>query len=71
MASTVGVAGLFSLLGGALNELCGRKPVIMSSSLIFVVGAVVMAISPDKEVLLVGRIVVGWSFRIKFCIFII
>ncbi|XP_075250865.1 proton myo-inositol cotransporter-like isoform X2 [Convolutriloba macropyga] len=59
VASTVGVAGLFSLLGGALNELCGRKPVIMSSSLIFVVGAVVMAISPDKEVLLVGRIVVG------------
>ena len=37
----------------------GRRPVILSASLVFLVGAMVMGTAPEKVTLLVGRIVVG------------
>lgn len=56
---TIAAAWIFSLVGGVLNEYFGRKPVIILASFVFTSGAVVMGVSPDKEVLLVGRIIVG------------
>ena len=37
----------------------GRKPVILLGSLVFTAGSVIMGLANVKEVLLVGRIVVG------------
>jgi SP family myo-inositol transporter-like MFS transporter 13 len=37
----------------------GRKPVILLASLVFTAGSVMMGLANGKEVLLVGRIVVG------------
>jgi SP family myo-inositol transporter-like MFS transporter 13 len=37
----------------------GRKPVILLASLVFTAGSVIMGLANQKEVLLVGRIVVG------------
>ncbi len=55
----VGAAWLFALLGGPACELFGRKPVILSASVVFTAGAVVMGVALSKEVLLVGRLIVG------------
>lgn len=59
VSSTVGAAALSSLCGGALNGWLGRKVCILVASFIFTVGGVVLSLAPDKETLLVGRIIVG------------
>lgn len=59
VSSTVGAAALSSLCGGALNGWLGRKVCILVASFIFSVGGVVLSLAPDKETLLVGRIIVG------------
>jgi len=56
---TVAFAFIFSFVGGWVTERFGRKPAILVASVVFTIGSVVMAASPNKEVLLVGRIVVG------------
>ena len=56
---TIGAAAVFALIAGFLSDWMGRKKVIMLASVVFTVGAVVMGASPDKEVLLVGRLIVG------------
>jgi predicted MFS family arabinose efflux permease len=52
-------AAVSSLFGGVLNSKFGRKYTILGSSLLFICGAVLCAASPDKDVLLVGRILLG------------
>ncbi|KAK3102302.1 hypothetical protein FSP39_010349 [Pinctada imbricata] len=61
VSATIGAAALFSLVAGSLVDRFGRKKVIMSASVIFTIGAVVMAMSPTdkKEILLAGRLIVG------------
>ncbi|XP_048739777.1 proton myo-inositol cotransporter-like isoform X1 [Ostrea edulis] len=61
VSATIGAAAVFALISGTLVDVLGRKTVIMASSFIFTAGAVVMALSPVdlKEVLLVGRLIVG------------
>jgi len=56
---TVGFAFVFSLVGGWLTERFGRKPAVIVASVVFTAGSAIMAFCPNKEVLLVGRIVVG------------
>ncbi|GAB5034470.1 solute carrier family 2 (facilitated glucose transporter) member 13 [Nannochloropsis oceanica] len=56
--TTIG-AVVGSLSGGYLNEKVGRRPVILLSSVIFTVGAVVMGVAPDFSVLTVGRAIIG------------
>ena len=46
-------------IGGFLNDRLGRKPVIIVASMVFMAGALCMAMAPTREVLLVGRIIVG------------
>lgn len=50
---------MFALIGGPASERFGRKPIILSASVIFCIGAVIMGVATSKEVLLIGRIVVG------------
>ena len=59
VGATIGAAAVFALIAGFLSDWMGRKKVIMLASVVFTVGAVVMGASPDKEVLLVGRLIVG------------
>ncbi|XP_076447310.1 proton myo-inositol cotransporter-like [Babylonia areolata] len=59
VSGTIGAAAVFALIAGFLVDLIGRKKTIMIASFIFAVGAIIMAVSNSKEVLLVGRIVVG------------
>lgn len=55
VASTIGAAAVAAALGGLLSEAIGRRPVLIIASLVFTAGAVVMAASTDKFVLLGGR----------------
>ncbi|XP_041110793.1 proton myo-inositol cotransporter-like isoform X1 [Polyodon spathula] len=59
VSSTVGAAALSALAGGVLNGFLGRRPCILLASFLFSVGAVVLSVAPSKEILLVGRVVVG------------
>ena len=49
----------FFPLGGTFNEFFGRKPTILIASVIFTAGAIVMGIANSKEILLLGRLIVG------------
>ena len=59
VSATIGAAAIFSLIAGFLTDLIGRKKVVMIASVIFTIGAGVMGAAPDKEVLLIGRLIVG------------
>ncbi|KAJ8381829.1 hypothetical protein SKAU_G00026070 [Synaphobranchus kaupii] len=64
VSSTVGAAAFSALAGGYLNGIFGRRVCILLASFLFSVGGVVLSAAPNKEVLLVGRIVVGLGLGI-------
>ncbi|KAI1888569.1 hypothetical protein AGOR_G00186520 [Albula goreensis] len=64
VSSTVGAAAVSALTGGSLNGIFGRRVCILLASFIFSVGGVVLSAAPNKEVLLVGRVIVGLGLGI-------
>ena len=56
---TIGAAFLFALLSFIPSQTLGRKLTILTASMIFAAGSVVMGIADNKEVLLIGRLIVG------------
>lgn len=60
---TIGAAAVGAICGGSCNEYLGRKRTIMIASIIFTIGAVVMASAPINAwgwaIILVGRFIVG------------
>ena len=61
VSATIGAAILGALLGGFLNQRLGRKPLLLASAMVFTVGAVVMGVAHSREILLVGRLTVGFG----------
>uniref|UniRef100_A0A4W5NTD2 Proton myo-inositol cotransporter n=1 Tax=Hucho hucho TaxID=62062 RepID=A0A4W5NTD2_9TELE len=59
ISSTVAAAALSALAGGLLNGAFGRRVCVLLASFIFTAGGIVLSAAPDKEVLLVGRLIVG------------
>ena len=59
VSSTLLAAWMFSILSGSATNKFGRKPVIVSSSLIFVAGSVLMSLAWNELALLLGRLIVG------------
>lgn len=59
VSGTIGAAAVFAIIAGFCTDYLGRKKTIMIASVVFTIGAVIMAAAPSKEVLLGGRIVVG------------
>ncbi|XP_070686601.1 proton myo-inositol cotransporter-like isoform X2 [Pempheris klunzingeri] len=64
VSSTVGAAALSALSGGSLNGWLGRRICILLASFIFTAGGIILSVAPDKVVLLVGRIIVGFGIGI-------
>lgn len=56
---TIAFAAIFSFLSGPFNECFGRRPVIIAASVVFTLGAVVLALAVNKQMLLIGRAVLG------------
>ena len=52
---------LGALLGGFLNRRFGRKPVLLACAMVFTIGAVVEAVATSRNVLLIGRLIVGFG----------
>ena len=50
---------MFALLSGIPSQMLGRKVTILAASAIFAAGSVVMGVATNKELLLVGRFIVG------------
>ncbi|KAI5081840.1 hypothetical protein GOP47_0001583 [Adiantum capillus-veneris] len=46
-------------VGGWINDKFGRKPALLAADVLFLIGAVLMAIAPHPSVLIVGRVFVG------------
>ena len=59
MAITVGFAAIFAFFGGIFNSWGGRRIVILVASFIFLLGSIILAAAFNKEMLLVGRAIVG------------
>lgn len=59
VSSTLLAAWIFSMISGTATDEFGRKPVIISSSFIFILGSVLMGIAWNEIILLAGRLVVG------------
>ena len=55
----LGSAWLFALIAGPSTEYFGRKVVILTASVFFMLGPITMGIAENKVILLVGRIVTG------------
>ncbi len=59
VTSTVVMCAVSALAGGPLNKKLGRRPVILLASVIFTVGALIMGLAPNYELLVLGRLVIG------------
>lgn len=56
---TIIAAWLSCLLAASLTDRYGRKIVIIAASIVFTLGSVLMGVAHNKELLIVGRVVVG------------
>uniref|UniRef100_A0A7E4VX81 MFS domain-containing protein n=1 Tax=Panagrellus redivivus TaxID=6233 RepID=A0A7E4VX81_PANRE len=56
---TPAFAGVGAVLAAPAADRWGRKPVIMSSCIVFIIGAIICAAAVNKEILLVGRVLLG------------
>ncbi|XP_062863013.1 proton myo-inositol cotransporter-like [Trichomycterus rosablanca] len=59
VSGALAAAALSALAGAFLNGLFGRRPCVLLASFAFFIGGIVMASAPNKEAVLVGRLVVG------------
>ncbi|XP_051976251.1 proton myo-inositol cotransporter [Xyrauchen texanus] len=64
VSGTVAAAAVSALFGGLLNGLFGRRVCILLASFTFSVGGIVLGSAPNKEALLVGRLIVGLGLGI-------
>ncbi|KTF91264.1 hypothetical protein cypCar_00015349 [Cyprinus carpio] len=64
VSGTVAAAAVSALLGGYLNGLFGRRVCILTASFTFAIGGIVLGSAPNKEALLVGRLIVGLGLGI-------
>ncbi|XP_076042485.1 proton myo-inositol cotransporter-like isoform X3 [Oratosquilla oratoria] len=65
VSGTIGAAWVAALIGGPLTDMLGRKVCILVASMVFTVGGVLMGVADTKELLLVGRIVVGLGIGLE------
>lgn len=66
---TIGTAIVGSFFGGFLNQRFGRKPMLVTSAMVFTIGATVMGVAQSRVVLLMGRLTVGFGiggFKLTF-----
>ena len=56
---TIGLACIFSLIGGIFNDWIGRKPTTLLASLVFTIGALVLGFAYNLAMLIIGRAILG------------
>jgi MFS family permease len=63
-ASMAAGSWLASLLSGILTDRLGRKKAIMIGAIIWVIGSIIVSASQDIAMLIVGRVINGFSVGI-------
>lgn len=58
---TIATAIVGAVVAGYANDKLGRRPFLWICSTVFTAGAVLMALAKSREVLLVGRSIVGFA----------
>ncbi|MDX7951499.1 sugar porter family MFS transporter [Lichenihabitans sp. Uapishka_5] len=58
-------AAFGAAFAGDLADRFGRRPVILATALIFVLGSIVSALAPSLTVLLIGRLLVGFGIGVS------
>ncbi|XP_035383669.1 proton myo-inositol cotransporter isoform X2 [Electrophorus electricus] len=64
VSSAAAAAALSALAGGFLNGVFGRRVCVLLASFVFFVGGIVLSSAPNKEALLIGRILIGLGLGI-------
>ncbi|XP_067935348.1 proton myo-inositol cotransporter-like isoform X2 [Watersipora subatra] len=64
---TIGAAAIFAIVGGILNDKVGRKPTTLIASVVFTIGAIVLAAANSTKTLLIGRFIVGIGIGLSSC----
>ena len=59
VSSTVAAAALGAAAGGWVSDAVGRRGVLVRADVLFIVGALAMALAPDSATLIAGRALVG------------
>jgi len=59
VAAPMAAAAVFSVLSGFTNDKFGRKPTILVASIVFTGGALLLAASQDRYMLIAGRLILG------------
>jgi len=59
VSATLAAAAIFSVLSGFSNNRLGRKPTMLVASVVFSVGALLLAGSQERNMIIIGRFIVG------------
>lgn len=70
VSGTVAAAALSALAGAFLNDVFGRRTCVLLASCAFFIGGIVMGSAPNKEAVLIGRLIVGIGIGKKRCVFV-
>ena len=62
MAGPLPTATLFTLIAARVSDKYGRKKGLMTSSIFFMLGAAITIFSSNKQILLIGRLVLGCGY---------
>lgn len=65
VAAPLATAGLAACFAGPAANRCGRRPLLLASSVLFLGASVVMAVASDRVILLVGRLAVGVAIGVS------
>lgn len=68
VSGTVAAAALSALAGAFLNDVFGRRACVLLASFAFFIGGIVMGSAPNKETVLIGRLIVGVGIGKKRCV---
>lgn len=62
ITSWVTLGALFAaLVAGTAADRFGRRPILLAAGLLFIAGAVIQAITPGVEILVLGRVITGFG----------
>ena len=67
MVVSIALFGAFigSLIAGPLSNKFGRKPIIITTCMMYVFGTLVIALATQINHLLIGRVIVGFSIGVS------
>jgi len=59
VSAPLATAAVFSVLSGFMNDRFGRKPTVLVGSVMFTVGALLLAVAHKEYMLIIGRLILG------------